>query len=292
MHRQTFVTSTSRMSFDSLRTWLWLCGLFIGLYGGSLQAAPKSELWPRWQAHDEKSERVINHGLWEKFLGRYVVAAEDGINRVAYHKVSGDDAGYLRVYLDQLQRTPVSTLRRAEQRAFWINLYNAQTVKLILERYPLESILEIGISPGWFAKGPWGAKILKIEGENVSLDDIEHRILRPIWKDARIHYAVNCASNGCPSLATEPFTASNTESLLDTGARAFINEHPAGVRVVDGELKVSSIYKWFSEDFGDNDASLRNHLLQYANDQTAALIKSSGKKVRYLDYDWALNEIR
>src|SRR6185436_17606316 len=141
----------------------------------------------------------------------------------------------LDAYLERLQAVKVMQFSRPEQRAYWANLYNATTVQVILEHYPVESITKINISPGFFAKGPWKKKLLKIEGEEVSLDDIEHRILRPLWKDPRTHYSVNCASVGCPNLLPRAFTAGNMEEMLDEGARTYVN-HPRGARVKDGTL--------------------------------------------------------
>ena len=107
-----------------------------------------------------------------------------------------------------------SLTSRDEQLAYWINLYNALTVKVILDHYPVKSILDIDISPGWFSIGPWGKKLVAVEGVEISLDDIEHRILRPIWRDPRIHYALNCAAVGCPNLLREAFTGATAEVLL------------------------------------------------------------------------------
>lgn len=264
--------------------------LGLALLGSAAQAAPKSELWERWTKHDAQATRVLDHTLWTRFLESYVVSGDDGIHRLRYGAVSSDDMGYLRVYLDQLQRVKVGELRREEQRAFWINLYNAFTVKLVLERYPKNSILEIQISPGLFAKGPWGAKNLKIEDETLSLDDVEHRILRPIWNDPRIHYALNCASLGCPNLAREAYTAANTEALLDTGARAFVN-HPRGARVENGKLWVSSLYEWFKDDFGGDDAGVIAHLKRYAEPPLAAQLTDI-RRISDDSYDWKLNDAK
>lgn len=273
-----------------MRSALRALALGMALIGSSAFAAPKAELWDRWTRHDEAATRVLDHTLWTRFLDRYVVASADGIHRLRYGAVSSDDMGYLRVYLDQLQRVPVSALRRDEQRAFWINLYNAHTVKLVLERYPRDSILQIEISPGLFAKGPWGARNLKVEDETLSLDDIEHRILRPIWNDPRLHYALNCASLGCPNLAREAYTAANTESQLEAGARAFVN-HPRGARVENGKLYVSSLYEWFKADFGGNDAGVIAHLKRYAEPPLAAQLDGV-RRISDDAYDWALNDCR
>jgi hypothetical protein len=254
----------------------------------ALQAAPKAELWARWQKHDAASKQKIDHDAWDRFLKQFVVAPHpSGIHRVRYRGVTAGDYKNLKNYLHSMQALAISDYNRAEQRAYWINVYNALTVDLILSRFPVASIRDINISPGLLQRGPWGAKLLTVEGEKLSLDDIEHRILRPIWKDKRIHYAVNCASLGCPNLQPEAYTAKNTEALLERGAREFIN-HPRGVSIQKGRLQVSSIYVWFQEDFGGDPADLMEHWLEYAKPQSAeALQKYSGGLSH--DYDWRLN---
>ncbi|TDU28670.1 uncharacterized protein DUF547 [Panacagrimonas perspica] len=255
----------------------------------AIAAPPKAERWERWTRNNPAAPRVLNHTLWTQFLGRYVVTGADGVARVRYGAVSGEDRGYLRVYLDQLQRTEVSKLRPDEQLAYWINLYNAHTVKLVLERYPLASILSIAISPGLFAKGPWGANMLKVEDETLSLDDIEHRILRPLWHDPRTAYALCRAAIGSPNLASEAYTASNAGAMFDAAARAFVNT-PRGVRFDEkGRLQVSSLYEWLKPDFGAKDADVIAHLRQYAApalaEQLASVTRIGGDA-----FDWKLND--
>lgn len=249
---------------------------------------PDAEPWDRWTQHDERAPRVLDHTLWDRFVSRYVVAAPDGMTRVRYADIDSDDRGYLRVYLDQLQRTEVSRLRRDEQRAYWINLYNAFTVRLVMERYPMASLRSVDISPGYFTRGPWGAQLMKVEDQTLSLDDIEHRILRPIWKDVRLHYALCRATLGAPGLSAQAYTASNTEAQLEAAARAFVN-HPRGARVVDGKLHASSLYQWFKDDFGGKDADVIAHLLQYAAPPLAENLRDA-RRLRDGGYDWALND--
>lgn len=255
-----------------------------------LHAAPKAELWPKWQKHDPASAQIVDHGAWDRFLKSYVVASHpSGIHRVRYGDVAAGDRKQLKAYLQALQAVPISGYKREEQKAYWINLYNAFTVDLITSRFPVASIRDINISPGLFARGPWGAKLLEIEGVKISLDDIEHRILRPIWKDSRIHYALNCASLGCPNLQPGAYTAENTESLLEKGAREFIN-HPRGVEIKQGKLRVSSIYVWFQEDFGGSAEGLMEHWQEYAGTSLQeALQKYRGGLAH--DYDWRLNGV-
>ncbi len=252
-------------------------------------AAPKADLWPLWQANDPASSVQIDHSAWQRFLSQYLVTNHpSGINRVRYSDVTREDKKSLQDYLDRMQTTEVSRLNPLEQKAFWINLYNAQTVKLILDHYPVDSIRDIDISPGWFSNGPWDAKLLTVEGEQLSLNDIEHRILRPIWQDNRIHYGVNCASIGCPNLQPQPFTAANLDELLEKGAEDYIN-HRRGLRNANGEITVSSIYDWFQADFGGTEEGVREHLLKYAGPSRAELLKNDRRRFSYA-YDWSLNE--
>ncbi|NIO40956.1 MAG: DUF547 domain-containing protein, partial [Burkholderiales bacterium] len=196
-------------------------GLSLALVALPTTAAPKADLWERWTVHDPSAVTTIDHGRWDHFLKTYVSAFPDGVNRLAYARVSETDRKRLDRYIDDLVALPISAYSRNDQRAYWINLYNALTVQLILDHYPVKSIRHIKPHP--FAIGPWRKKLITVEGERLSLDDIEHRILRPIWRDPRLHYAVNCAAIGCPNLQTEAYTASNADTLLDRGAKTYVN---------------------------------------------------------------------
>jgi len=249
--------------------------------------APSADLWPRWQTHDPASKTEVDHGAWSAFLKTYVRTDQTGLNRVAYGGVSEANKKSLHGYLGRMRRVGVSGLSRNEQLAYWINLYNALTVRLILDFYPIGSIRDIDLSSGLFSSGPWDKKLIKIEGEMISLNDIEHRILRPIWNDPRIHYAVNCASVGCPNLATQPYTAARMNAMLDAGAEAYINS-PRGVNLTDDGLIVSKIYSWFSRDFGNSEPQILEHLLGFANRETKLKILRAASIDGYA-YDWALN---
>ncbi len=262
--------------------------LFL-LSGFSLEAlfAPKADLWPEWQAHDAASDVRIDHRPWDQLLARFRTVGQDGIARVAYTKFGDNGRRTLAAYVASLEKVRVSALNRAEQYAYWVNLYNALTVKVVLDAGIPASILDIDISPGFFADGPWGKKLLTVEGREISLNDIEHRILRPIWKEPRTHYALNCASLGCPDLPPRALTAGNTEAILESAARAYVN-HPRGARLVDGLLHVSSIYVWFADDFGGEQGVLK-HLVRYAEPGTA---KSIGRLTAIAghEYNWKLNK--
>ena len=279
--------------FPSFATLLFLL-LSLLIVTGPVQAntferlfAPKSELWERWLAHDAQSSEQISHAPWNDFLQSYLVADAEGVNRVRYAAVSSSDRQALEAYIEALSDTAIDQYSRAEQFAYWVNLYNALTVQTVLAHYPVASIRDIDISPGFLADGPWKKKQVTVQGEALSLDDIEHRILRPIWKDPRIHYAVNCAAVGCPNLQAEAFTAGNTEALLTHAARTFVN-HPRGVRLVEGEAIASSIYNWFAEDF-EQDGGLLAHLRRYAEPALKEQLSELGQ-IRRFEYDWSLND--
>ena len=251
-------------------------------------AAPKADRWMFWDASKPESAARVDHSAWDRFLASYVVADHpSGINRLRYADVTAADQQALKRYITHLQAVKVRELRKPEQKAYWINLYNALTVDVMLDHWPVASIMDVAISPGLLTRGPWGKKLATVEGQTVSLDDIEHRILRPIFQDPRVHYAVNCASLGCPNLQPKAFTRENTDTLLDDAARAYVN-HPRGVTVKDGKVVVSSIYVWFQEDFGGSDAGLLAHLRRYADDGLKTRL-AGATTIADNTYDWSLN---
>jgi hypothetical protein len=252
-------------------------------------AAPAADPWLFWAENDPASRVRVDHGPWDRFLKKYLVTNHpSGVNRVRYASVTADDRKALDAYVERLQAVEAARLTRDEQKAYWINLYNALTVKVVLDHYPVKSIRDIKISPGFFTRGPWGAKLLSIRGQKVSLDDIEHRILRPLWKDNRVHYAVNCASLGCPNLQPEAYTPENADALLEKGAREYAN-HERGARIAGDRLHLSSIYKWFRADFGGSEEGMLRHLSRYASPSLAGRLRDFRGKISY-DYDWRLNE--
>ena len=229
----------------------------------------------------------MDHSAWGAFMDEYLVTDHPtGVNRVRYGAVTGADRQSLQNYLDRLQGITVTDLNRDEQLAYWINLYNAATVDLILDNYPVNSIREI--KPGVFDSGPWDMELLRVEGVALTLNDVEHRIIRPIWKDERIHYVVNCASIGCPNLYPEPLTADNWQRIFEESATAYTN-HPRGVRFERNRLVLSEIYNWYVADFGDDLEGVIEHLVTYVDADTAERLQDFDGRVQY-EYDWDLNE--
>ena len=263
---------------------------YIVIAAFSLGACEPSntDLWEFWNTSDPASKQKIDHSLWSEFITQNVRTDPMKINRVSYAKLSEQSKQKLNQYIDGLTNIKIRKLSKQEQLAYWINLYNALTIKVIIDHYPVQTIRDISISPNWFSVGPWGKKLVQIEGQEMSLDDIEHRVLRPIWSDPRIHYAISCAAVGCPALATETYTADNLERLLNQGAIEYIN-HPRGVTVSTNGLLVSSLYELFIDDFGGSDEAVLEHLSAYAKPWLKRQIKSVSKIDRYR-YDWALND--
>lgn len=254
-------------------------------------AAPAAELWDAWQDHDEASTSTVNHGAWQAWLDEYLVTRSDGATAVRYKTVDTAGRLALNAYIQTLSSINPLTLSRAEQFAYWVNLYNAVTVQVVLNNPSKDSITRMG--SGWFSGGPWDEAFVHINNKPVTLNDIEHRILRPIWQDHRIHYVVNCASIGCPNLGATALTASNYQQQLEAAERSFVN-HPKGVTINSrGELVLSKIYQWYREDFPSDDKAFIDYLTQLMSTATksklsAESIASKFDDVRYV-YDWSLN---
>ncbi|MBB6523734.1 DUF547 domain-containing protein [Pseudoteredinibacter isoporae] len=248
-------------------------------------AAPKAELWPFWQpkAVVDTAHAQPSMDAWQAFLNTYVSPDADGVNRVAYGEVTQDDKDRLRKQLDALAGLDPREWPELEQQAFWINTYNMAVVNLVLNHYPLESIKDIRLSfKSLFNAGPWEDKVLVVAGEKLSLNDIEHRILRPIWNDARFHFALNCASIGCPNLSAEVYRADTLDAQLEQAQSEFLQSSRAFAESGDG-YRVSSIFNWYWQDF----APEKKQLWRYFQKQ--GLIDREVERFRY-DYDWRLND--
>lgn len=191
-----------------------------------------------------------------------------------------------------------------QRMAFWINAYNAFTLRVIVDHYPIQSrwltlqprnsIRQIG--------GVWTDLTWPAAGRAVTLDDIEHRILRPEFKDPRIHFAINCASISCPPLAAQPYRARTLDDQLDDAARKYLASSE-GLQMDGGTLRVSSLFKWFGEDFvadytrlalGERDGKARailGMIAKYGPPDAAQRAMTGGSAIRFLDYNWSLNDV-
>ena len=227
------------------------------------------------------AQASVDHGVYATLLEKYV---KEGV--VDYQGFKNEESKLDR-YLTILENTDTKGLPRTEQMAFYINAYNAWTIKLILSRYPdVKSIWDLG-SRIFRWNSPFKKKMARIDGKEMSLDDIEHGILRPRFKDPRVHFAVNCASKSCPPLRSEPYRGGVLDQQLDEAARAFIHD-TRNNRLEGKKLYISSIFKWFKEDFGED---VVGFFLKFAHgDLKKRLETEQGQiQVEYLDYDWSLN---
>lgn len=231
---------------------------------------------------------IREHAAWAELLGRYV---SGGL--VDYRALKRDGLPALEAYLqglESVERAELESWPRADQLAFWIDAYNAYTVKLVLEHHPVRSIRSIGL----FAGAAFRRRFIPLEraaGARLSLDDIEHHILRERFEDPRVHFALVCASRGCPVLRADAYRGPELEAQLDDAARTFLrdptrNRYDPAART----LFLSSIFKWFRRDFEAAAGSLPAFVARYADPATARALRGPDVKVAFLDYDWSLNE--
>lgn len=238
-----------------------------------------------WDVYAAQSTQTIDHGKWQLILEDYLIADhESGVNRVDYEALI-DDKALLEEYISAMAKIDPREYKKDEQMAYWINLYNALTVLLIVNEYPTQSITKLGETT--IAFGPWDDFAITIAGKDLSLNDIEHRILRPIWQDDRIHFAVNCASIGCPNLQPEVFTSENLNTLLDIGAEEYL-AHPRALRFEEDTLVLSSLFEWYASDFGSDLPATLAKLSEYAPDELREDLKGHQGEIKY-EYDWGLN---
>ncbi|MGB3547838.1 MAG: DUF547 domain-containing protein [Saprospiraceae bacterium] len=210
-----------------------------------------------------------DHAAFDALLRKYVSSA----GKVNYTGLKKEESK-LDAYLAELAESiPQSDWGRSASLAYWINAYNAFTIKRILKAYPLKSIKDLD------GGDPWSVKWITLEGKKYSLNQIENDIIRPRYSEPRIHFAVNCAAVSCPPLADKAFTSANLNSLLEQRAKAFINNDRYNQITADA-AEVSKVFDWYGKDFGN----LRNYLNKYATTDL-----KQGAKIEYKEYDWALN---
>ena len=234
------------------------------------------------------------HADWTAILQQHVVG-----DRFDYRALS-KNRGSLNRYVNQLHRVRPTQLKgwtRDQRYAFWINAYNAHVVQLIVDNYPLDSIKDLGS----FFSPIWKKRFIEMQSlspsgkqQKLSLNDIEHEILRPRFKDARVHAAVNCASIGCPPLRNEAFVAERLDEQLDEQVRTWLADARRNrYEAKDKTLRVSEIFDWFEDDFERDAGSVAKWIARYAPEQEATWIRSAKKvRIKHLDYSWKLNEAR
>ena len=252
-----------------MNTQRWIMRVVLGFCFLYVSMGLVTPVWPG---------ATVDHTLYAELLNNYV---KSGF--VDYQGFKNEEAKLDR-YLKVLEEIDTKKLPRNEEFAFYINAYNAWTIKLILTGYPgVKSIKDLGS----FFSSPWKKKICRIDGEVISLDQIEHGILRPRFKDPRVHFAINCAARSCPPLRSDPYEGAVLDRQLNEMASAFIND-PSRNRLEGNTLYVSKIFDWFEEDFNGD---IVGFILKYAKGGLKKRLESNKEDIviKYLDYDWSLN---
>lgn len=228
----------------------------------------------------ENANEPVRHEQWSALLGKYV----DHEGKVDYQGFIKDSLS-LNAYLKLLEENaPNKSWTTNEQKAYWINAYNAYTIQLIIRYYPLRSIKDIGSSiqiP--FVNTPWDLKFIRIGDHTYDLNNIEHDILRENFDDPRIHFAIVCASRSCPKLLDTAYEAAKLDQQLDQQTKAFLKDKSRNIISYD-EASVSKIFDWFEDDF-----TRKGSLIDFLNKYSEVRIDGNAK-LSYLPYDWSLNE--
>lgn len=223
-----------------------------------------------------------DHSKWTELLQKYV-------NDKGFVNYKGlkQDKSKLNAYTEDLSKNPPqSSWSENEKLAYWINAYNAFTMKLIVDNYPLESIKDLNPTIAIpTVSTVWTKKWFQIGGEDFSLDRIEHKILRKDFAEPRIHFAVNCASFSCPPLRAEAYVGSKVNAQLDEQAKRFINDSVRN-KISKDKIEISQIFSWFKGDFTEGQS-----LIEFLNRYSKVKI-DSGADVDHMDYDWSLNDVK
>lgn len=232
-------------------------------------------------APQARADSKVDNRLYAELLDKHV---RNGLVDYAGFKTEHPK---LKAYLAYLAEINPDDLSRDDAFAYYINLYNAATIDLVLENYPgIDSIKDIG---GLFGN-PWKIEFISLKGKKVHLDHVEHDILRPRYKDPRLHFAVNCASLGCPPLHPQPFEGQTLDAILDKLTRQNMAD-PAHTRLEGDDLYVNKVFDWFGEDWGDTEDKIA-FVRKYSSREQAAEIETLGGRLdlKYSRWDWTLND--
>ncbi len=273
--------------FSLLKSLGYILFISLMLTASSVYASFNKSLWPIWEVNNPLSRASIDHSDWQEFLNHRVKTNEENINLVDYAHLTDEDYALLQRYIEKMSKIDIDKYNRNEQLAFWINLYNALTVQIIADYYPVGSVEEISISPGLFSIGPWGKKVVTINGVALSLDEIQNRIIRPIWNDQRTLYAINNGSIGAANLSKQAYRGPTIDAALNEAAFGYVNSL-RGAQVIEGALIVSKIYDWFNEDFGGTKHDVISHLKQFAKEPLCNQLKHINNIDNFV-YNWHLN---
>lgn len=253
-------------------------------------AAPKAEVIKFWNDSEELSIMQVDHSAWQNILTAYVDDQHpSGVNRVDYGAVTLGDARKLKNYLSYVQKMEPRQLNSEESKAFWINLYNATLFDKIVDAYQSGSFRAVNrLMNGGVDSRAWGRNAAEVVMQEISLNDILHGILRPIWKDPRIHFALSTGTIGGANIQKTAFNGDNNEELLEKAKTEFM-QHSRAVRVEAGLVILSSVFDWYGSDFGLDESAV----LAYARDNTGEATSQAmvGLSRTSFEYDWNLNSV-
>jgi hypothetical protein len=289
MERATRARCRRTVGVGGVITWIAVvCAMALLASSGCAPKAEKidSPIIDRLEKGMESGTKTFDHSAYDELLGEHVRQREGLVDYAGLD----EDEEKLDSYLESIASADLASLGREEQLALLINAYNAYTLKLIIENYPeIESIREID--------APWETARYTVGGFELSLDDIEHGIIRPVYKDPRIHFAVNCASIGCPPLRASAYEGADVDEQLDVATQDTLRDERY-VRLEGDTLYLNKIFKWYGEDFIDDDfrnsaATVPRFVARYAREEVAELVEKEGGSptVSFLEYDWSLNDV-
>lgn len=247
-----------------LLTVLLLCGF-------SLSAAAADD-WGQWQASTESNQSAIDHSAWDSWLRQHVDASSGSVN---YQKVDKNAAKSLDKYISSLESTDPRYYNWAEQKAYWINLYNAAVVREILSHQPVSNVDDLKLHKN---------KVLKVAGNKMAVEDIRNNILLPIWKDYRVHFGLACGKMSCPGLANAAFTAANSRDLLKANGKRFVaSKSGLNLDRQKNVLYLSALFKEHGDDFAPSKDKLIKTLSLYSPDNAALYLLGFNGKIDYID---------
>jgi len=268
---------------------IMLCGV-VGLVCAACEPAPSADLLDepivdRLEQGISEGDGTFDHGAYDTLLSAHV---DETAGTVDYSGLAEQEAK-LDAYLSEVAEADLAELSGDAQLALLINAYNAYTLKLILEHYPdIDSIRDID--------EPWSTVRWEVGGQRLSLDQIEHGLIRPLYRDPRIHFAVNCAAVDCPHLAESAYTGAEIDEQLEARARATLSDDKF-VRIEDGELRYTRVMHWYRSDFvdsafDDHAESVPGYIVRYTRDEVRQFIEDhdGDPPSAPLSYDWALND--
>lgn len=225
----------------------------------------------------------FDHSIFDQVLKTYV----NNQGLVDYNGIAGDQS--FKIYMETLKSAQTDAMSRDGQLAFWINAYNAVTIDKVIKWKPKKSVRETFVPGVWTGTKFFTTREHTVAGKSLSQDDIEHEILRKQFKDPRIHFAIICASSGCPLLPRFAYTEENVQTMLEEETRKYINSD-RGTKIDSAEntLYLSKLFDWFAGDFEYKSGSVLNFIKPYLGEKALAFVEKN-PKIKYLPYDWALN---